>query len=160
MRFRRLTLEELTLLEKDFVYFLAYNSIQATDWEALKASQSPRVDELILEFSDFVIEKSLKSIKTIESKTNDSWIIASVTEGQIKLLTIFSNNTSIVDFTNASHTLQVINDPHELPEGIVTVSKRDKEYSMNREDEVYSLLKSGFSITDSIVFDYFNRLIP
>jgi len=160
MRFRRLTLEELTLLEKDFVYFLAYNSITASDWEAMKAAQDVKVEELILEFSDFVIEKSLKSIKTIESKTNDSWIIASVKEEQINLLSIFSNNKEVVDFTNSSHVLQVINDPHELPAGIVTVSKRDKAYSMNREDEVYSLLKSGFSITDSLVFDYFNRLIP
>lgn len=38
MKYRRLTAEELSGLEKEFVHYLIINGIDAQEWEKLKAS--------------------------------------------------------------------------------------------------------------------------
>ena len=69
MKYRRLTNDELTELEKEFVRFLASNHITALDWEKLKGHDPKRVESLIEVFSDIVFEKILQGIEYLEFKT-------------------------------------------------------------------------------------------
>lgn len=69
MKYRRLTQEELSELEPEFIRFLAAYSIPAPDWEKLKTEAPEAAEDWIDQFSDFVFEKTLSDVKYLELRT-------------------------------------------------------------------------------------------
>lgn len=69
MKYRRFNSTELASLEPDFIRFLALNGIPADEWTRLKAAQSPKVDELIEQFSDALFERILQAVEFLEFHT-------------------------------------------------------------------------------------------
>ena len=64
MRFRRLTLPELEPLEQEFKHFLGVNGLPAEEWALIKQTNPERTEQLLDNFSDMILERSLKNIKT------------------------------------------------------------------------------------------------
>ena len=68
MQYRRLTTDELQEMTTEFVHFLATNQVTAPEWEQLKRDGSPRVEELIEQFSELVFERILQKVEYLEHR--------------------------------------------------------------------------------------------
>jgi len=68
MKYRRLSSEELEQLQDNFIRFLAAQSITGMDWTTMKTANPERAEELIEQFSDVVIEKTLHNVEYLEYK--------------------------------------------------------------------------------------------
>lgn len=143
MRFRRLTLEELQPLEKEFVYFLASHSIPAEDWVKMKEEKSPKVDELIEDFSDFILHGSLQKIAFVEQHQNDSVLLFHFGKEELEIVSGTGNKTkneTWEDYLKANPENTIVS---RIP------------YAKNREDMLFEVLnKGGFIIEE----DYFKTI--
>ena len=66
MKYRKLKPEELEPLKKEFIQFLAANTITGDDWAKTKAEKPE--EKIIALFSDIVWEKSLEKIHYLEHR--------------------------------------------------------------------------------------------
>jgi len=69
-KYRLLSSTELQALEKEFVQFLATQSITAADWQSIKDTSSDKVDGLIVLFSNQILEKILTEVKLLEKRSH------------------------------------------------------------------------------------------
>lgn len=137
MRFRRLTTEELTHLESDFVQFLASNQITAKDWIALKETDMNRVDELIDLFSDIVLEKVLGKIEYLQHRTKDTLRLFYCQEDKITMtaLQITDPNKDLTNPADLATLAQPQNTQHP-----VKLFQLEKNYTENRADTVFEMI--------------------
>ncbi len=145
MRFRRLTKEELKELEKDFISFLASNTVTASDWEKFKSEDVDKAEDLIDMFSDIVFETSLKKIKFLENCSADSLLLFKCDEETLSLLGVNAKDKNI-DFTLPDFVSKIEDDS-------LSTFYTEKAYSKNREDEVFEMLEQGCSIADGKLFN-------
>lgn len=80
MKYRRLSLGELSELEPEFINFLSAHSIPAEDWEKIKKDQPEKAEEWVERFSDFVFEKILTDIDFLQKKERQIIQIVKVSE--------------------------------------------------------------------------------
>lgn len=148
MRFRRLTKEELTNLEKEFIQFLAVSGVEAKDWESFKTSNPKFCEDKIEEFSDVVIGGVLHKAKYAEHCTKSDWMLFKMEEEIIHLIVIHSD---MIDLTSQQIT--------EEDYSKIDVFKKSKPYSKNKEDDLFQMMNQGCVITDGALFDKFEKLI-
>ena len=98
MRFRRLTTEELTHLEKEFIEFLVSNTVTAEDWVKLKADSPDNAEELIEMFSDVVLSKVYGKIVLLEKREKNNLLLFKF-DGEIVQMLGVSTNDETIDFT-------------------------------------------------------------
>ena len=72
MKYKRLSIEELKALEKEFISFLASAQITGQDWEKMKVEEASKAEELIDVFSDLVYEKVMNKIQYLEYRDQRS----------------------------------------------------------------------------------------
>jgi len=146
MKYRRLTIEELGILEKEFVQFLASNHITATDWVKLKSTDFNKVEHLIGIFSDIVIEQTLKKLKYLDfisPKDIKTFYCGSDT---IHLLGLRIKEAMPYNFMELSL-------PKDLDallkdsEANVEVYSAKKGYKDSREQELFKMLEHGCLIS-------------
>ncbi len=143
MRFRRLTLEELKPLEKEFVYFLASHSIPAEDWVKMKEEKSARVDELIEEFSDFILQGSLQKIEFVEQNQ----------AGSVLFFHFGKKDLEIISGTGSKKKSETWEDYLKAHPENILISKI--QHTQNREDVLFDVLnKGGFIIEE----EYYNTI--
>ena len=148
MRFRRLTMDELTNLEKEFVQFLAVSGVEAADWESFKTANPKFCEEKIEEFSDVVIGGVLHKAKYAEHCTKSDWMLFKLEEETIHLIVVHSDK---IDLTSKRIT--------EEDYTKIDVFKKSKPYSTNKEDDLFEMMNQGCVITDGGLFDKFDKLI-
>jgi hypothetical protein len=75
MRFRRLTEEEFTAVEPEFVKFLSSQGLDAAEWQKVKSENPHMVEYLLDEFSTFFWESTTSRITFLERHTDeDRWV--------------------------------------------------------------------------------------
>ncbi len=148
MRFRRLSSEELSALEKEFIQFLAVSGVEAQDWENFKTSNPAFCEEKIEEFSDVVIGGVLHKAKYAEHCTKNDWMLFKLEEEEIHLIVIHSAS---IDLTSQKIT------PEDYSK--IEVFKKSKKYSENKEDDLFQMMNQGCVITDGAMFEKFFELI-
>jgi len=144
MRFRRLTTKELDILEKDFISFLASNTITAGDWEKLKVEENEQAEDLINMFSDIVLETSLKKVHFVEHCSKSELMFFKCNPKEIILIGLRSKNSEI-DLSEM--------DLGQLKTEMTASFSTQKKYSKNREEEVFDMLNQGCSISDGKLFE-------
>lgn len=123
MKYSRLSAEQLTELEKEFVDFLVVNGIVAEDWIALKENEPLNADKIIDQFSDVVWEGTLRKLKYLNKiETNVAYYFKCDAE-EIHLIRVLGTG-----------------DNAELH----TASKK---YIKVREEELFDMLQSGCEIS-------------
>jgi len=136
MKYRVLTGDELKELEQEFKHFLISNNVYTEEWEELNKKKDKRVDQLVIMFSDIVMEKALKNIRFLEHTTKSAIKAFYCKEDQMELIGVSSTNSSL-DFT--TNQLSDFDDA-------LNIFKANKPYNKLREEEVFDLLNSGCSI--------------
>ncbi len=155
MKYRRLTLEELQELEKEFTQFLAAQNIQPEDWQTMKEEEPERVEQLIEDFSDIVFDKVLGKVEYLEHRSPKELKIFHFKEDQIELagLVVNSNNDRI-DLTDQDVINQLAQDFSSFAdEGDIKVFTSEKAYHKDRKEEIFELSESGCYVVDESLFN-------
>lgn len=155
MKYKRLRPEELQALEKEFVNFLASAQITGPDWEKMKEQELEKANELIEVFSDLVYDKVLRKIKFLEFRDAKTLNIFNCTNEKIKLLGLRVNESSTLDLTAPD----VLSKWNQNNSGSVTVVRTEKNYSKERELEMFELLETGCLITDDKLYNLLRGMV-
>lgn len=146
MKYRRLTLEELAELEKDFINFLAANGIPGPEWAKIKEEDTGRADELIELFSDIIYDKTLDQIEYLEFKTPNDIKTFHCQEDKIIMNGLQIVGETSIDFTQSQ-------DPQEMSKLLsggsasLKLYTAQKAYHPSRKDELFKMMEGGALIS-------------
>ncbi len=145
-KYRCLTQEELSVLEKEFVDFLVINGITADEWKALKKEETDKAEKIIEQFSDVVWEGVLRKTQFLEHRSPQEIRTFQCLPGKIVLMGLEIKDQTI-DLRIAEGVEKV---KSSMPSTAVYSS--EKNYSKKREAEVFELIQNGASISDGKLF--------
>lgn len=154
MKYKRLTPEELEVLQQDFINFLASAQITGADWEKMKKEENSKANELIDVFSDLVYEKVLGKISYLEYREAKTLNIFYFGEESVQLIGLRVKETSPLDLTNDD----VMNQWNEASNASVHIVRSEKKYEKEKQLEVFELLQTGCMITDDRLFKLLNSI--
>jgi len=160
MQYRRLSLEELKELEKEFTQFLAANNVFPETWENMKNETPEKAEQLIQQFSDLVLNKVLGKIEYLEHASPKELKIFHFEEHKIEMvgLAVDPANTTI-DLTDQTIIDQLAKDYESLArEGDVKVFNTEKSYSKEPKQEIFDLSESGCYVVDGSLFQALKEL--
>ena len=157
MKYRRLEDAELKELEKEFIDFLVSNTVTAQDWIFIKENEPLKAEQLIVLFSDMVLEKALGNIEYLELREPTSLMLFKCTKENMILLGISCADGVEVDFTDESQLIKLAEG--NFNEGQFKVFKSTKKYAISREREVFDLTEQGCMITDDTLFNLVKTLV-
>ena len=147
-KFRALTLDELQSMEKEFVDFLVLNGIPGDDWVKIKKGDPEKADGICEAFSDVVFTKILKNCRYLERHASKQIVSIFCDENKMFLQGLDAPIDMDVDFTNKVEFEKLKTDP---PKGLQTI-KSEKEYSKDRELEIWEMLNDGFFVSDQKLY--------
>ncbi|MFH6769560.1 DUF6495 family protein [Gaetbulibacter aquiaggeris] len=154
MKYSRLTKEQFEELQQEFINFLATQSVTADEWKNLKENR-PELAEMELDvFSDLIWEGVLKSAKYLEHISPQHMHLFSINNDHMHVIAVTLKNK--VDMT----TKEGFNWLREnLMDENVAFLQAKKEYSDDRNLDVFKLIQQGSVITKGDLYNYFNKLI-
>lgn len=147
-KYRLLTLDELESMEKEFVDFLVLNGIPGDDWVKLKDTDPDRAEGICEAFSDVVFTKILKNCRYIECHAPKQLISIFCDEKKMFLVGLDAPDDLKIDFTDTADFEQIKSDP---PKGLQTI-KSEKDYTKEREVEIWEMLNNGFFISNQKLY--------
>jgi Family of unknown function (DUF6495) len=155
MKYKRLTKEQFESLHHEFANFLATQSIDKKEWDAIKYN-TPEIAEQELDvFSDLIWEGVLKNAQFLEHFSKNHIFLFHCQEKFIQSIVIKSLVTE-VDFMNASG-LQWLSD--NLFTETVELHLGKKEYDGNRNEAIFNLITEGAILSDGQLYIQINGII-
>lgn len=158
MKYRRLSLEELSELEPQFVRFLAAQSIPGEDWVKIKETKPERADLLIEQFSELVFDDVIRRISYMEQRGKNQLLAFRCNSQNIELRGIFVDGESSFDF-------RLNEAPAEMMMRIqasgakLKVASAERLYTPSREQDLFKLLEQGGKIAaNAELFDLLDGL--
>jgi len=155
MKYKRLTTEELQALEPEFVNYLATAQITAQDWEKMKLAEKDKAEDVIDIFCDMVYDRVLRKIKLLEYRDKHTLNIFNCLDDKLELIGLRAKASSLIDFTKenafSSLTEEQINS--------IEMVRAEKDYTKEREMELFDLLQTGCFITDDRLYNILKGLI-
>lgn len=148
MKYRKLTIEELEGFDKEFIDFLAVNTITADDWIKIKNEDIVRMDQLIEQFSDSIFETIFRNANYLEYRSAKELYAYQCLRDKIVMVGIIVSKESALDFSKKD-----ILDQLELTsEKDINVFTTEKKYTTNRELELFNMTTKGCEISDGKLF--------
>ena len=147
-KYRSLRDDELNELESEFVEFLVMNGITADQWVKIKEDECEVAEDMIILFSDVVLEGVLRKVKFLEIRSKTYIKTFHCLEEKIILAGMSSENSDDVDFTNPESVKSYMSKP---PKG-VKIYTTEKNYNNKREMEIYGMTQAGCAISDGDLF--------
>ncbi len=155
MKYTRLTKEQFEELHKEFINFLATQSITVDEWKSIK-SNKPEVAEQELDvFSDLVWEGVLRKANHIENLSPQHMYMFYFADSQIELIGLKLLNDQFDLTTKEGFAWLRDNLLHDD----VELFQAKKDYSADRLSDKFELIKQGGYITKGELFIYFEKLI-
>jgi hypothetical protein len=147
-KYRLLSLEELNLLEKEFVEFLVLNGIVADDWQKIKDEEPQKAAKMIEAFSDVIMEGALR--KTLYLEKTDKNRIASIhfQPTQMVLAAMEAPMESDADFTDPSFVVKATKNP---PVYLKAFTKSEG-YEESRETDLFKFTELGWLVSDGKLY--------
>lgn len=146
MKYRKLTIEELQELEKEFITFLSAQSITSDLWEEIKEKQADRAQQLIEQFSDIVFEKVISNIKYLEQKSKREIRLFHCLPEKIKMLGLVIHGETQIDFTQNMSPEQMMQQMQLSGAGL-KMYQGERAYRKQREVELFELMEEGALIS-------------
>ncbi|MAP81405.1 MAG: hypothetical protein CL526_09990 [Aequorivita sp.] len=155
MKYARLTKEQFEELHKEFINFLATQSITADEWAKLKA-EKPEVAEQELDvFSDLIWEGVLNKVKYLEHISPNQLMLFHVTDAFMELIAVKIDDKSI-DITTQYGYKWLQQNLHDDKVSLYTSSKAITE---DRNKDLFILIQQGAVITKGELYTYFANLL-
>ncbi len=154
MKYQRLSKEQLNEMHKEFINFLASQTITATEWESIK-KETPDVAEQELDvFSDLVWEGVLTQVDYVEHISPQQIHLFHLTENDMQVIAIQLKNE--VDLTTKDGFAWLRDN---LMNDEVEFLQAKKEYTGDRNTDKFTLIQQGAVISKGDLFQYFNKLV-
>jgi hypothetical protein len=154
MKYSRLTKEQFEELQREFINFLATQSVTAEEWKNLKENK-PELAEMELDvFSDLIWEGVLKSAKYLEHISPQHMHLFAINNDNMHVIAVTLKNE--VDMTTKEGFSWL---RENLMDDNVEFLQAKKEYSEDRNIDVFKLIEQGSVITKGDLYTYFNKLI-
>lgn len=155
MKYSRLTKEQFEELHKEFINFLATQSVTADEWENLKVNKPELAEQELDVFSDLIWEGVLSKVNYLEHISPQQIHLFYLAEQDMKLIAIKISDTSI-DFTTSKGfdwlRANLLNDD-------VAFFNANKSYSEDKALDKFKLIQQGALITKGELYLYFEKLI-
>ena len=154
MKYSRLTKEQFEELQKEFINFLATQSVTADEWKNLKENK-PELAEMDLDvFSDLIWEGVLKSAKYLEHISPQHMHLFAINNDHMHVIAVTLKNE--VDMTTKEGFGWL---RENLMDENVEFLQAKKTYSEDRNLDIFKLIQQGSVITKGDLYNYFNKLI-
>lgn len=145
MRYRRLSTDELTPLQEEFLKYLLVAGINPSEWESLKLKDIDLCNQHIDIFSDLVFDKILNDIQYIDVVSSQSIAAYFFTKEKAYLFAISAKKGEELDFNQ--NLLKEINFSK------VDFFKGEKEYVKERNDLIFEISqKIGAKVSQGELF--------
>lgn len=155
MKYRRLSKEQFEELHKEFINFLATQSITVSEWKLLK-EKKPEVAEAELDvFSDLVWEGVLENVTFLENIAPKHMYLFCVKEKSIALIGLKVSKET-VDLTIESGFSWLRDN---LMSSKVEIFDAEKQINGDKKLQIFELIEKGAHITKGELFKYFEQLI-
>ncbi|MFN2261218.1 MAG: DUF6495 family protein [Psychroflexus sp.] len=155
MKYERLTQEQLKEMHKEFINFLATQSITKDEWEKIKRNQPKVAEDELDVFSDLVWEGVLNKVNYLEHFSPQQLFLFEFTDNAINLIGIRINNEA-VDI-NTKEGFQWLRD--NLLNDDIEIYTSSKALSDDRNKDIFALMKQGAHITKGELYQYFNQMV-
>jgi len=155
MKYRRLSKEQFEELHKEFINFLATQSITVSEWKLLK-EKKPEVAEAELDvFSDLVWEGVLENVTFLENIAPKHMYLFCVKEKSIALIGLkVSKETVDLTIEGGFSWLR-----DNLMSNEVEIFDAEKQIKGDKKLQIFELIEKGAHITKGELFKYFEQLI-
>lgn len=155
MKYARLTKEQLEAMEKEFINFLATQSITGDEWQKIK-TETPEVAEQEIDvFSDIIWEGVLIKVNFLEHISNNQIMLFKISEVDMSLIAITIEDKAI-DFTSP-HGYKWLQS--NLQNDAVNMFTSTKPVSEDRNKDIFALIMQGAVITKGELYTYFQDLL-
>jgi len=154
MRYSRLTKEQFEELHKEFINFLATQSITAEEWTTIK-KEKPEVAEQELDvFSDLVWEGVLNKAMYLEHISEKHMHLFSLRESDMHVIAVTIKGE--IDLTT-KEGFQWLRE--NLMDENVEFLQAKKAYSEDKNLDKFKLIQQGAVITIGDLYNFFDNLI-
>jgi len=154
MKYQRLSKEQLNEMHKEFISFLASQTITAAEWEDIK-KETPDVAEQELDvFSDLVWEGVLTQVDYLEHISPQQIHLFHLADNDMQVIAIQLKNE--IDLTTKEGFSWL---RENLMNDEVEFLKAKKEYSEDRNADKFTLIQQGSVISKGDLFTYFSKLV-
>lgn len=155
MKYRRLTREQLEELHKEFINFLATQSITAEEWDEIKR-EKPEVAEQELDvFSDLIWEGVLSRVSYLEHLDEEHMHLFFCAEKQMKLISVRVRNPEVDLRTREGFEWFRKNWQSDFVEYLTA----SKAYSEDPSLDKFHLIEQGAEITRGALYQWFEEII-
>lgn len=158
MKYRRLTIDELQSFEKEFIIFLSANGIDGQDWERKKNKNDVLVDQMMDDFSDFILEQIITKVDYFEFRSPQLAVFYEVKETKVQAFIIQSVSAKNADLSIDD---QLFNLLQSTPESLkINMANRPLDSKEKRNQFVFGELNKGCLITKGETFNMLKTILP
>ena len=155
MKYIRLTKEQLEELHPEFITFLATQTITADEWTDLKKTNPQVAEDEIDIFSDLIWEGVLSKVNYLENYSKNQLYLFHLDSEEMHLILLKTENEE-VNFLTKEGLLwleqNILNDD-------VSIFKASKEYTADKNMDIFQLIQQGAVITDGELFKSVKRVV-
>ncbi len=155
IKYSRLTKEQFEELHQEFINFLATQSITGEEWKKIKTNQPEAAEEELDIFSDLIWEGVLNKANYLENISSQQLFLFKIEEKTMKLIVIKSTNEAI-DFTTVKGYKWL---QSHFAEDEVEFFTATKDFSKDKNKDIFSLIQQGASITKGALFTFFDKIV-
>jgi len=160
LKYKRLSNAELGELKKDFIDFLASQSITAPDWQKMISDEPDRCHGIIEVFSDIVYEKSLERIKCLELKKDHHWQVMFFGEKDAEMIALKLPEDSKFSFTSPRFNQMLSAGKVTLEDMKAEIFTGKKSFKEERSMEVFLEMERGGVPCSEALWILLRKLVP
>ena len=154
MKYRQLTKEQFENLHEEFARFLASQSIDAKEWNKIKAEKPKVAEDEMNVFSDVVWDDVLIKTQYLEHFSETTANLFKCEDDEIHRIAIKINwDINLLEQKGFEWLMQ------NPMDNSVDIFKGSKPYKGERNTELFDLIEKGSNISKGEIFDYFNQLL-
>jgi len=155
MKYTRLSKEQFEELQKEFINFLATQSISAKEWEEIKQQKPETAEEELDVFSDLIWEGVLEQVTYLEHFSPNQMYLFHISQEEIDLIAVTVGNKAIDITTREGYQWLQKN----IMEDSVNLFTSTKAISADRNKDIFALVQQGAVITKGELFEYFDLIV-
>lgn len=153
-KYRYLTDEELSHLEKELKQFLIVNQIYNEEWTKINQENPEKALHLIALFSDHVLHRVYEKINYLEKRSQDACFVFNFDPTSVQVMIIQSTNEAL----NLS-TPEGIHEALSKHFSDLEFYRSSKTNSQTKEQEIHQLIEQGAVLSSADFWNELERLV-